>query len=156
MTRWGIGPLFAFLSISYGLVIYVLTGSNPVLKIDFIPYPILSTLGTILILIGIPFFLISVNSLHHAYSRNSLITTGIYRICRHPMYGAWIIFIVPGIALIARSLPGLTVPTVMYALLRILARKEEKYLKEKFGRQYLQYKRKTPFVLPIGWIKAKS
>jgi protein-S-isoprenylcysteine O-methyltransferase Ste14 len=156
MTRWGIGPLFALLSISYGLFAFVLAKSNPTWKIDFIPYPILSTVGIILILTGIPFFIISIKSLHHAYNSNSLITTGIYGICRHPMYGVWIIFIVPGIALVARSLLGLTTPVVMYILLKILAQKEETYLEEKFGVQYLQYKRKTPFVLPIGWIRTKS
>jgi protein-S-isoprenylcysteine O-methyltransferase Ste14 len=156
MTRWGIGPLFALLSISYGLFAFVLAKSNPTLKIDFIPYSILFTIGLTLILIGVPLFLVSIKSLHHAYNNNSLITTGIYGFCRHPMYGVWIFLIVPGIALIARSLLGLTTPVVMYIVLRILAQKEETYLEKKFGVPYLQYKRKTPFVLPIGWIKTKS
>jgi protein-S-isoprenylcysteine O-methyltransferase Ste14 len=125
-------------------------------KSDFIPYSILFTIGLTLILIGVPLFLVSIKSLHHAYNNNSLITTGIYGFCRHPMYGVWIFLIVPGIALIARSLLGLTTPVVMYIVLRILAKKEETYLEEKFGVPYLQYKRKTPFVLPIGWIKTKS
>jgi protein-S-isoprenylcysteine O-methyltransferase Ste14 len=131
MTRWGIGPLFALLSISYGLFAFVLAKSKPTLRIDFIPYPILSTIGVIFILVGIPFFIISVKSLHHAYNSNSLITTGIYGICRHPMYGVWIIFIVPGIALVARSFLGLTTPVVMYILLRMLAKKRRNI----FGRK---------------------
>jgi len=156
MTRWGVGPLFALVSISYGFCTFILTKSNPIFRINFIPYPALLTMGAILLLIGIPFFIMSVKSLHHAYNSNSLVTTGVYGICRHPMYGVWIFFIVPGIALTARSLLGLTIPIVMYILLRILAKKEEKYLEEKFGGQYLEYRRQTPFVLPVGWIKTKA
>jgi protein-S-isoprenylcysteine O-methyltransferase Ste14 len=156
ITRWGIGPEFALSSISYGFFTALLTAFISLFKIEFVPYPILLIIGIILILMGIPFFIIAIKSLHHAYNRNSIITTGVYGICRHPIYGAWIFFIVPGIALIAKSWLALTTPIAMYILLKILVKKEEKYLEERFGEQYIQYKTKTPFVLPIGWIKNKS
>ncbi len=43
----------------------------------------------------------------------------------------------------------------MYLLLRILVKKEEIYLKETFGDEYLAYKKRVLPVLPIGWIKQK-
>ena len=65
-------------------------------------------------------------------------------------------FFVPGIALLVNSWLALTVPVVMYILLRLMVRKEEAYLEERFKEEYLAYKRSTPAVLPVGWIKPKA
>lgn len=43
---------------------------------------------------------------------------------------------------------GISVPFVMYAIFRILIVKEEQFLENKFGQEYLQYKKEVNGVLP--------
>jgi protein-S-isoprenylcysteine O-methyltransferase Ste14 len=89
-----------------------------------------------------------------AYNAGELITGGVYRCCRHPVYSSWVVFIVPGIALLVGSWIGLTTPIFMYFILRVLVKIEEAYLENLFGSKYLEYKKKVPCILPIGWIKS--
>ncbi len=151
MSRWGIGPMFAALSILYGLVSIVISlYYHPLFKIGFIQGQTLLIAGIVLIVIGIPFFIISVIALTKAYNSDKLITGSVYRCCRHPLYASWIVFIVPGAALIFNSWICLTTPIFMYFLARILVKKEEIYLENRFGAEYLKYKNKVPCILPYG------
>ena len=155
MSRWGIGPIFAFLSISYGLMTLVISRYfYPIFQIGFLPYWLLSIVGVVLIVIGFPFFLISAITVTRAYNADELVTDGIFRCCRHPLYASWVVFIVPGIVFLANSWIGLTTPLFMYLILRILVRKEEAYLENVFGSEYREYKNKVPCILPFGWIKS--
>ena len=88
-----------------------------------------------------------------AYNSDSLVTRGIYGCCRHPLYSAWVVFIVPGIVLLVNSWIGLTAPFFMYLLLRKLVIQEEIYLERMFGPKYIDYKIKTPCILPFGYLK---
>ena len=155
MSRWGIAPVFAALSISYGLMtLSVSRYFHPVFQIGFVPYSYLAILGVIIILIGVPFWIIAVRTVMRAYNAGELVTGGVYRCCRHPVYSSWVVFIVPGIALLVGSWIGLTTPIFMYFILRILVKKEEAYLENLFGSKYIEYKKSVPCILPIGWIKS--
>ncbi len=154
MSRWGIGPNFASLSITYGIVMVVITRYfHPVFKIDFVPYWVMAVIGITLIVIGVPFFIVSVRTVMHAYNADNLVTNGIFRCCRHPLYASWAIFIVPGIVLLVNSWIGLTTPIFMYFILHKFIKKEEIYLESVFGSEYLDYKRKVPCILPFGLMK---
>ena len=59
-------------------------------------------------------------------------------------------FSCPRYVFLINSWIGLTAPLVMYIFLRILVRKEEEYLEQKFGEEYIAYKKMTPAVLPLG------
>jgi protein-S-isoprenylcysteine O-methyltransferase Ste14 len=151
MSRWGIGPIFASLSIAYGMITFVISRYfDPVFQIVFLPHWLISILGIALIVIGVPFFIISVKTVMHAYNANELVTDGIFRCCRHPLYASWVVFIVPGMVFLANSWIGLTTPVFMYFILRILVRKEETYLENLFGSEYLEYKKSVPCILPVG------
>lgn len=154
MSRWGVGPIFAFLSVGYGIFILAISRYfYPVFKIPLLTKSLLFVLGVILILIGIPFFIISVKTIMKACNSDSLITRGIYGCCRHPLYSAWVVFIVPGIVLMVNGWIGLTVPLFMYFLLRKLVIKEEVYLEQMFGSEYTDYKHEIPCILPFGYLK---
>ena len=154
MSRWGIGTIFAPLSILYGIVMILISYYYcPVFQIEIIPYNVVSVLGIVLIIIGIPFHIISAVTVMRAYNADSLVTSGIFQCCRHPLYASWVIFIVPGIALLVDSWIGLTTPIFMFIILRILVRKEETYLEEVFGSGYLEYKKNVPCIVPCGWMK---
>lgn len=155
MSRWGIGPIFAFLSIVYGLITFLISiYFHPAFQMDFIPYRPLAIIGVILIVIGFPFFIISAVTAMRAYNADKLVTGGIFRCCRHPLYASWVVFIVPGIVLLTNSWLVLTTPIPMYFILRFLVRKEESYLESVFGSEYLEYKEKVPCIMPFGWIKS--
>jgi protein-S-isoprenylcysteine O-methyltransferase Ste14 len=153
MTRWGIGPLWALFSIFYGLSALFATWFFPFMQISDALYPALNYLGMVLLLMGIPYFIASVIAVTKAFNAKELITRGVYGICRHPLYGSWIVFIVPGIVLLRHSWFGLTAPVVMYLLLRRMVVKEEDYLAEEFGEDYLKYKKRVPLISPLGWLK---
>lgn len=123
MTRWGIGP----------------TLFSPI--VNFIA-------GILLIAIGVPVFLIPAFTIDDYFYKKKLCTTGVYAFVRHPIYAAWITWIVPGIVLIRGAVLGLSIPIVMYLIFRILIRQEEQYLEEKFGEEYREYRRKVGDVFP--------
>lgn len=77
-----------------------------------------------------------------------LLTVGPFRYCRNPMtLGAITAYL--GIAIVARSVTGLTLVAVLgsgaLAYLRLL---EERELTDRFGDAYLAYRRETPFIVP--------
>jgi hypothetical protein len=50
MSRWGIGPIFASLSIGYGMIMLVISRYfQPFFQTDFMPYWLMSILGISLI-----------------------------------------------------------------------------------------------------------
>jgi protein-S-isoprenylcysteine O-methyltransferase Ste14 len=155
MSRWGIGPVFALLSILYGLItLFISHYFYPDFRMDVIPYRLLSITGVILIIIGFPFFIISAATVTRAYNSDKLVIDGIFRYCRHPLYASFVVFIVPGIAILMNSWPALTTPIAMYFILRLLVIKEESYLESVFGSEYLEYKKRVPCIMPFGWIKS--
>ena len=154
MSRWGIGPIFATLSIGYGIMALAISRSfDPAFRINLLPDRILLFFGITLISIGIPFFIISVKTVHRAYDADTLVTNGVFGCCRHPLYSSWVVFIVPGITFLAKSWIGLTTPIFMYFLLRILVKKEEIYLVNVFDTEYLEHKNKVPCIVPLGCLK---
>lgn len=155
MTLSGVGPKFAALSAIYGLAAIIVSRHfDPFFRIGIVPYWILLILGILLILIGIPFLIIAMLTVVRAYHADKLVTDGIYKFCRHPLYAAWVVFIVPGIVLLVNSWIGLTTPIFMYFILRILVREEEAYMESVFGSEYLEYKKNVPCILPVGRIRS--
>ena len=154
MSRWGIGPVFASLSAGYGMIMLAISRYfRPAFQIDVVPHWLIFTLGISLIVVGVPFFIISVTTVMRAYNADELVTNGIFRFCRHPLYASWVVLLVPGIVLLVNSWIGLTAPIFMYLVLRTLVRKEEVYLESAFGSDYSDYKRKVPCILPYGFLK---
>lgn len=154
MSRMGIGPKWGLISISYCALTILLRRYNMELfSMNWIPYWILATIGVSLIIIGLPFYVVGAVSAMRAYNADRLCTKGVFRLCRHPVYAAWTVFLVPGIMLLSNSWIGLTAFPVMYASLRIMVRKEDNYLENKFGDEYLTYKKRVPAIFPFGWLK---
>ena len=154
MSRWGIGPIFASLSIGYGMTTLIIGRCfHPAFQISFVPYWFKSVFGIGLMVIGVPFFIISIKTVMRAYNADELVTDGIFKCCRHPLYGSWVVFIVPGICFLVNSWIAFTTPIFMYLLLHKLVGKEEAYLEFVFGSEYREYKKKVPCIIPFGWIK---
>ena len=78
--------------------------------------------------------------------KGKLVTTGIYRYVRHPQYLGFLI-ITLGMAIWWLTFITLALWPVLVIVYYRLAKKEEKEVEEKFGEEYLKYKRAVP-----GWI----
>lgn len=148
MTFLGVGLKFAMISIIYTtLVLY-----SHFLWLSHLTVPIPRVLsqifGIFLLMIGVPIYLISGLSIHKYFNEGKLATKGIYGYIRHPIYGSWIVFIIPGIVLLLNSLIGLTIPIFMYVVFKVLIVKEDKYLEEKFGEEFFEYKKRVGEIFP--------
>jgi protein-S-isoprenylcysteine O-methyltransferase Ste14 len=103
--------------------------------------------GIVLIIFGI-IFAKRANKVYKVKEKDEtspkLITKGIFKLIRHPVYSAWgIIFL--GIAILSDSLISLIISLLIFIVLEINAKIEEKLvLIPKYGESYENYKRKTP------------
>lgn len=78
---------------------------------------------------------------HHPASR--LVTTGAYRFSRNPMYGG-LTLVYFGIAMVMGTLwPVVVLPVVLWTLYRMVVRREEAYLSQKFGEAYESYRQRV-------------
>ena len=136
-------------SILYLILATALTVSYPeVFIIRFIPPFGLLLLGCILLLIGIPFLIRAAYEVVTQFEEGKLITGGLFKYVRNPIYSAWILFIIPGFSLLTLSWIFLGTPLVTYAAFKVFIKKEEEYLAERFGQEYLDYKEGTRQLLP--------
>lgn len=159
MTPWGVGPVLALTSLAYFAVAMALHLSNPdLLRMSRDPHIAYTIAGSILVVTGFVIWALGARVIHKAFREGRLLTTGVYGLVRNPMYSAFIVFVSPGVALWFRSWILLTMPVVAYVIFRLLIRKEEVYLQEKFGQAYLDYKRRVNALIPFArlWKRTKS
>jgi len=105
-------------------------------------------LGIFFIIVGIIF----ANKANKVYkvkaldeTSSKLITSGIFRIIRHPVYSAWVIIFF-GAAIISDSFVSLILSLVILLILEVNALIEENLiLIPKYGKAYEQYKERTPY-----------
>lgn len=149
MSRWGIGPAWTLLSMAWAAVVFVVQHRwFPDLEMIWPPVSVGFAMGILLMSAGTVVFLCGLSRLRRAWREERLETDGIYAWVRHPIYSAFIMFIIPAAVLMARSILGLSIPIVMYVLFRILIQREERELSERFGDEYQQWRRRTSSVLP--------
>jgi protein-S-isoprenylcysteine O-methyltransferase Ste14 len=75
-----------------------------------------------------------------------LVQTGIYGRVRHPLYTS-VLLASPGWALIWQSWPSLLAALALIPFFQAKARREERWLREKFA-EYAEYERRVPQFLP--------
>jgi protein-S-isoprenylcysteine O-methyltransferase Ste14 len=80
-----------------------------------------------------------------------LVTQGIYKYVRHPMYSALFVMTAAQIFLLSNWIVG-PAGIVTFALMYVLrVRSEEKMMLEKFGLEYETYMRKSKRLVPCVW-----
>jgi protein-S-isoprenylcysteine O-methyltransferase Ste14 len=149
-TLMGIGPRTLLFSMIFSLPVILftfLTHPKYVIRSTWkVPFRIA---GAILISTGLVFHLLSTKTMLKAYKNNELVTTGTYGICRHPMYSAEMIAILPGVVLFVGMPILLLVPAIIYLTFRFMTMKrEEEPLCEIFGDEYLKYRAEVNAILP--------
>lgn len=80
--------------------------------------------------------------------KHQLITTGIYRYIRHPMYAALFLFII-GVGIMSANVLLLVIPFITFSILcYIRISDEEKMMINWFGDEYWLYKNNTGMFFP--------
>jgi protein-S-isoprenylcysteine O-methyltransferase Ste14 len=133
-------PTYLLIAIVLMLVLHF---PLPVYKVVPVPWNIF---GIVPLACGIVLNLIADSDFHHAQTTvkpfeqsTALITTGVFRITRNPMYLGYVLILV-GVALIVRSLTPYAVIVVFAILMdRMLIRVEEQMLESQFVEAWLKY-----------------
>jgi protein-S-isoprenylcysteine O-methyltransferase Ste14 len=76
--------------------------------------------------------------------QDALITSGPYRFSRNPLYLGGNVFIFFGAALMLGSPAALIITTVHLPLVDRFIRREERQLEDRFGRAWVDYKKRVP------------
>lgn len=76
-----------------------------------------------------------------------IVTTGTYAVVRHPQYLGGLLSHI-GISFLLSAQFSLLLTPILIILIYILSRKEEKELGEEFGKEYENYKKKVPMLIP--------
>jgi protein-S-isoprenylcysteine O-methyltransferase Ste14 len=154
MNGLGVGPKFALLGVVYGAVILTLHYAFfSTLTFTLFSRWVNIAVGTVLIAIGIPLFILSGIMVHTHIGQGKLCTTGVYAYCRHPLYASWVVFVVPGIVVVIGSVVAISWPIFLYILCKVYTAEEEEYLKVKFGDEYFRYEKAVYAIFPRLWRK---
>jgi protein-S-isoprenylcysteine O-methyltransferase Ste14 len=150
ITAFGIGPRLALSMLPYsGLALGIHIGLPHISRMTEKSSPVLFVAGAALIAGGILLWALGERVVIRAFRAGRLQTSGIYALVRHPMYSSALVFVIPGVALLLRSWPILSVAAGAYLAFRFLVRREERYLQEKFGQEFTDYRARVNAVVPL-------
>lgn len=150
LSRWGIGPYIALASVPYAVVAEAITNRWPQFcQVLLVPYGVFAAMAAVLLIAGISMLVIAARAVTRAYNSDQLVTSGIFALVRNPIYSAWLVFIIPGLALLGRSWPLLLTPVIGYAVFKRLIHREDEYLRQRFGKTYLDYRAQVSELIPI-------
>jgi protein-S-isoprenylcysteine O-methyltransferase Ste14 len=122
----------------------------------FLAFPLHRAIGLVLIVLGFVFLLAGQITLGRNHTSlvairedHRLITHGVYRFTRNPMYLGVILIIVVGIPVYAPSLYGFLILLLLVPIILNRIRMEEGLLTKEFGEVYLAYKKSTRKLIPF-------
>lgn len=151
MNIFGIGPMIAATGVTSFVAVILFRVARGHLSQWAFPREAGIGAGAILVAVGLYFWLDSVRLIATRFKKDVLITTGVYRFVRNPMYAAFIVFIVPGLSLLLDD-PMITLSSAsMLLVFKSGIHREEEYLRERFGCAYLDYLRRVRQIVPFLW-----
>jgi len=120
------------------------------------PIPLLA--GTVCLALGLWLFHLSHADLGDNWSitlevldNHSLVTQGVYRRVRHPMYTALLLYSAGQALILPNYVAGLSSAVAMALLVALRIGPEERMMVEQFGANYRQYAAVTKRLLPGVW-----
>ena len=154
MTRCGIGPRFSIITVASGVLAGWLTHQYPgLLTIRGISFWLLASLASLLVFVGMVVYIIALRRFNRGYRQGELVTQGPFAVVRHPIYAAWILLICPGVVLFFRSWPMLMLPLVAYISFKASIHREDRYLEDRFGQAYQDYRARTTELFPVRFFR---
>jgi protein-S-isoprenylcysteine O-methyltransferase Ste14 len=103
-------------------------------------------IGSVLLCLGVPFWLISDAIMIKYVLRNQLITKGPFSLVLHPIYTSVALLIIPGLAFVFDTWVLFLIGVILYIISRIFRGEEEKKLEAVFSKEYQIYRSKV--ILP--------
>ena len=148
---------FAFVGLWVVPIIYALTGFPSELDRQLIPA--IAVLGVVILCGALLLFFRSHADLGRNWSislqiRNEhrIVTTGIYRLIRHPMYSSFFLLAIAQLMLLPNWFAGATGLIGIGLLYAFRVRQEERMMVERFGAEYRDYMVHTWRLIP--WFRA--
>lgn len=156
MPTFGVGPIYVITCLALTIIGLILSYYGH-LKAGQIDQGVIyfKILGCLLILFGLKLWIraVLIQKINAKVKENKLITDGVYAIVRNPVYSAFI-FLFTGVLLMAHNYLLLILPLIYWAFLTILMKNtEEKWLREKFGEEYIEYCKNVNRIIP--WKRRK-
>jgi len=74
---------------------------------------------------------------------------GVYSLCRHPVYAAWILCLFPAVVIMSGAWPAIALPLVAWLGYKSGIDREEQALLDQFGESYAAYRANTRELLPL-------
>lgn len=154
LTFLGIGPKIARITIPWLLIAIALTLIFPRIFTfgKEMEEPFLIA-GIVLLVIALVLYIATLRLMVPGIRNNSLITGGVYRICRNPLYSALLLFLIPGLGLLLNSWIIPTASLVGCLLFRKFIHEEEEMLDRIFGEDYRKYRERAPLFFPNPFAK---
>jgi protein-S-isoprenylcysteine O-methyltransferase Ste14 len=157
LTFLGIGPKIARITVPYLLIAIAMTVIFPGIftfgkEMD---EPFLVA-GIILLAIALVFYIATLRLMVPGIRNNQLITGGVYRLCRNPLYSALLLFLIPGLGLLLNSWIIPTASIIGCLLFRKFIHEEEELLERIFGDEYRNYRDRTSLFFPNFFPKKRE
>lgn len=111
-------------------------------NINFISREILFIIGLVLIIIGQSVNGVASAKMIKGFFSGQLVTEGPFSVCANPICASQIFLSVPGVALMLGSWLVLSTTIVGFIVVKLFIGKKEEYLREKFGAQYEEYRKR--------------
>jgi len=144
---FGVGPMGAVVSL---VLLTIAVWVDRVLGLPAIlanPAPI-KVVGVVLVVIGLGLHFWSMLTLRNWWGKDELCIMGPFKWFRHPMYAAWITFVLPAAALYLNSWIILLFVILLHPVWHQLVIGEEKMMLEKFKNEYGIYAARTGRFFP--------
>lgn len=156
LPLYGVGPAYGVTIIFLAVVGIAISEKGHLSSgnIDILKNPFL-ILGVILIALGILIWIAAAikAKIDDNIKNNHLVTTGIYANVRNPLYSAFMIMCT-GAIFCANNLWLLILPIIYWISMTLLMKAtEEKWLKDLYGEQYVDYCKKVNRCIP--WFRKK-
>lgn len=148
---YGVGPIYVLSCFILTIIGIMLDYKSIIISTEIANKRIIVIIiGLLFIIIGILLWSYAVifQNIDKEIKKNKLVTTGVYSIVRNPIYSAFI-FIFTGILISINNLYLLFLPLIFYISLTVLMKvTEERWLREKFGDEYIRYCKKVNRIIP--------
>ncbi len=106
-------------------------------------------LGYALLLLGVILWGTAIFQLMTGFSKGRLVTTGAYGLVRNPIYSSVTFFVLPAVSIMTLTWVYFVPAVFLYAGVMIFIGKEEKQLREAFGKAYEDYLVRVDRLVPF-------
>lgn len=144
---FGSGPMIAFFGIILAVTAVCVQLSFPHLFTINIAYH--TEIAGVFFVLWLAMFVYSFVALPNKQKGNALVTDGLYRYIRHPLYAAFLTFFYFAVFLYSQSLWMLMAQIISIIIAGKVVASEEMFMMKLFGKEYEEYTKRTKKFIPF-------